>query len=127
MIIQTDEIHVSTKGEGDIIDITHEVEESIRRSNLNKGLICVFVPGSTGAVTTMEYESGLKKDIPEILNRIAPKNIPYHHHETWHDDNGSSHVKASLIGPCLTVPFNNKKLVLGRWQQIVFLDSILRV
>ena len=89
---------------------------------INNGLICIFVPGSTASITTIEYEPGLKKDFPKALEKIAPKNIEYFHHNTWHDDNGRSHVKASLMGPSLTVPINNGKLIHGTWQQIVFVE-----
>ncbi|MEM0493104.1 MAG: secondary thiamine-phosphate synthase enzyme YjbQ [Candidatus Thermoplasmatota archaeon] len=122
MVVYTDQINISTRGEGDIIDITQDVQSSLQRSELTNGLICIFIPGSTASISTMEYEPGLKKDIPKTMDRIAPRDINYHHHDTWHDDNGSSHVKASIIGPSLTVPFTDKRLTLGRWQQIVLLE-----
>jgi secondary thiamine-phosphate synthase enzyme len=116
------EINIMTKGENDIIDITSTLQDAIIKSKIKQGIICAFVPGSTGTITTMEYEPGLKKDIPEALEKIAPRSIPYRHHETWHDDNGRSHVKASIMGPGITIPFHNKKLVHGTWQQIVFIE-----
>lgn len=117
-----EEIRIETKGENDFIDITDRVREIVKRSGIRNGLCCVFVPGSTGAVTTMEYEPGLKRDLAYALARIAPSDIYYFHHERWGDDNGRSHVKASIIGPSVTVPVINGDLVLGTWQQIVFLE-----
>jgi secondary thiamine-phosphate synthase enzyme len=93
---------------------------------LNNGIINVFVAGSTAAITTIEYEPGLRHDFPKMLSRIAPKDIQYRHDETWHDGNGHSHVRASLVGPSLTVPFSNGALILGTWQQIVMLEMDTR-
>ena len=115
-----------TKGELDMLDITERVQGVVSSSGLKEGLANVFVIGSTAAVTTIEYEPGLKKDFPAMLERIAPKEIYYHHHETWHDYNGHSHVRASLIGPSLTVPFKDGRLILGTWQQIVFIELDVR-
>ncbi len=122
MGVYSDQINIKTDGEVDIIDITDEIQNSIDKSKLKDGIICIFVPGSTGTLTTIEYEPGLKKDLPQALEKIAPKGIYYNHHETWHDDNGHSHVRASLMGPSITVPFRNKKLIHGTWQQIVFVE-----
>ena len=122
MGVYSDQINIKTDGEVDIIDITEEIQNSINKSKLKDGIICIFVPGSTGALTTIEYEPGLMKDLPQALEKIAPKGIYYNHHETWHDDNGHSHVRASLMGPSITVPFRNKKLIHGTWQQIVFVE-----
>jgi len=122
MGVYSDQINIKTDGEVDIIDITGEIQNSIDKSKLKDGIICIFVPGSTGTLTTIEYEPGLKKDLPQALEKIAPKGIYYNHHETWHDDNGHSHVRASLMGPSITVPFRNKKLIHGTWQQIVFVE-----
>jgi secondary thiamine-phosphate synthase enzyme len=124
--VETKRIRFKTNGEGDIINVTEKVREVIENVNLKSGIVTVFVPGSTGAVTTIEYEPGLLKDFPAMLERIAPKNIYYRHEEMWHDGNGHSHVRAALIGPSLTVPFENKKLLLGTWQQIVFLELDVR-
>ncbi len=126
MVVYTDEINLSTKGEVDIIDVTSEVEEIVKKSGLSNGIAVVFCVGSTCAVTTVEYEPGLKKDIPEALERLFPKNMYYHHEETWHDGNGHSHVRASFMKPDLTVPIVNGKLTLGTWQQIVFLELDVR-
>ena len=122
MGVYSDQINIKTDGEVDIIDITGEIQNSIDKSKLKDGIICIFVPGSTGTLTTIEYEPGLMKDLPQALEKIAPKGIHYNHHETWHDDNGHSHVRASLMGPSITVPFRNKKLIHGTWQQIVFVE-----
>ena len=116
------ELNFSTKGENDMIDITNDIQQVINESKLSEGIACVFCPGSTGSITTIEFEPGLQKDFPEALNEIAPKEKYYAHHETWHDDNGRSHVKASLIGPGITIPFHNMQLIHGTWQQIVFID-----
>ncbi len=122
MGVYSDEINIKTDGEVDIVDITGEIQNIVYKSKLNDVIACIFVPGSTGAITTIEYEPGLMKDLPRALETIAPKGIYYNHHETWHDDNGHSHVRASLMGPSITVPFQNKKLVHGTWQQIVFVE-----
>jgi secondary thiamine-phosphate synthase enzyme len=122
MSVYSDKIQINSRGENDIIDITSEIQKIINKSQLQNGIACIFVPGSTGTITTIEYEPGLKKDLPRALNQIAPKNIPYDHHETWHDDNGRSHVKASLMGPSITIPFQNNNLIHGTWQQIVFVE-----
>ncbi len=122
MTVYNDEINVKTKGEVDIIDITDEIQKKADKSKIKNGIICVFNPGSTGTLTTIEYEPGLKKDFPRALEKIAPKNEYYNHHETWHDDNGHSHVRASLMGPSVTLPLIKGKVVHGTWQQIVFVE-----
>ena len=121
-MVKTEYIELSTNGYTDIRDITGELEALVQRAGMKSGIVTVFVPGSTGGLTTIEYEPGLLRDIPEMLEKIAPLEEAYHHHNTWHDDNGSSHVRAALIGPSLTIPFSGKKLTLGTWQQVVFLD-----
>ncbi|GBC75724.1 hypothetical protein HRbin06_01046 [archaeon HR06] len=126
MKIVTKELSLETKGESHIIDITEEVKREVKATGLKDGIVCIFVPGSTGAITTMEYEPGLLKDLPKILERIAPKDIYYEHEKMWQDGNGHSHVRASLIGPSLTVPFVKGNLTLGTWQQIVFLELDIR-
>ncbi len=115
-------ITVSSKGENDMIDITRQTDEAIKESGLRDGIVVIFVSGSTASITTIEYEVGLKKDFPKMLARIAPSEVEYEHDNAWHDGNGHSHVRASLIGPSLTVPFKNKSLMLGTWQQIVLLE-----
>lgn len=122
MKVYQGEIELETKGENDMIDLTDEVQRVVKESGIKEGIACIFVPGSTGAITTIEYEPGLMKDMPRALERIAPKNEYYHHHETWHDYNGHSHVRASIIGPSLTVPITDGKIVHGTWQQIVFIE-----
>ena len=126
MSVITRTITVSSNGENDMIDITHRIDEAIKATMLQDGIVAIFVSGSTAAVTTIEYEPGLKKDFPKMLARIAPSEIEYEHDNTWHDANGHSHVRASLIGPSLTVPFKNKGLLLGTWQQIVLLEMDTR-
>ncbi|MFP3908363.1 MAG: secondary thiamine-phosphate synthase enzyme YjbQ [Archaeoglobaceae archaeon] len=106
----------------EMADITSEVEKFVKESNKSEGAVLVFNVGSTGAITTIEYEPGLKKDFPRIMDKIAPYGEDYEHHKTWNDDNGSSHVKASIVGPSLTVPFQNGRLLLGTWQQIVVVN-----
>ena len=118
----TKQIKISSKSENDIIDITEQVADAISESGISNGTITVFVSGSTGAITTIEYEPGLVKDFPEMLSRVAPDDINYEHEQRWHDGNGRSHVKASLVGPSLTIPFKDGQLLLGTWQQIVFLE-----
>jgi len=122
MAVITKQIKISSKSENDVIDITKQVADVVSESGISNGMITVFVSGSTGAITTIEYEPGLVKDFPDLLSRIAPDDINYEHEERWHDGNGRSHVKASLVGPSLTVPFQDGQLLLGTWQQIVFLE-----
>jgi secondary thiamine-phosphate synthase enzyme len=126
MSVITKVITVSSNGEGDMIDITRQTDESIKASGLQDGIVTIFVSGSTASITTIEYDVGLKKDFPKMLARIAPSEIEYEHDNTWHDGNGHSHVRASLIGPSLTVPFKNKSLMLGIWQQIVLFEMDAR-
>ena len=120
--IVTKYINLSTQGENDIIDITNNVKKILLESQLKNGIITLFVVGSTAAITTIEFESGLTKDFPDMLERIAPKDTEYEHDKAWHDGNGHAHVRASLIGPSLTIPFINGETSLGTWQQIVFVE-----
>jgi secondary thiamine-phosphate synthase enzyme len=122
MVVLTKTVQIKSKGENDMIDITQEAAALIREGNIKNGIITVFVAGSTAAVTTIEYEPGLKHDFPNMLSRIAPNDIEYEHDNTWHDGNGHSHVRASLVGPSLTIPFRNRSLMLGTWQQIVIVE-----
>ncbi len=121
-----EEINLSTAGEVDIIDITGIVQSVVDRSGIKNGLALVFVIGSTGAITTIEYEPGLKKDLPAALERLFPKNINYEHEKTWHDGNGHSHIRASFLKPDLCVPIVGGNLILGTWQQIVFVELDVR-
>lgn len=105
-----------------MIDITAKVQDVLASSGINGGIVTLFVPGSTASVTTIEYEPGLMKDFPGAMDKLAPKDAHYDHNARWGDGNGHSHVKASTIGPSLVVPFENKRLMLGTWQQIVFVD-----
>ena len=105
-----------------MVDITPEVQRAVDESGLADGIAVVFVPGSTAAITTIECEPGLAKDYPDMLERVAPKSVDYQHQKAWHDDNGRSHVKASLVGPSLTDPFEEGSLTLGTWQQIVIVE-----
>ena len=120
--IVTKYIKLSTQGENDIIDITNNVKKILLECQLKNGIITLFVVGSTAAITTIEFEPGLTKDFPNMLERIAPNDTEYEHDKTWHDGNGHAHVRASLIGPSLTIPFINGETSLGTWQQIVFLE-----
>jgi len=122
MKIITKIINISMEAEHDIKDITQNVENFILESKLKDGIAVIFTVGSTAAVSTIEYEPGLMKDLPEALERIAPSNIDYEHHKTWHDGNGKSHIRSTIIGSSLTVPFTNGKLTLGTWQQIVVMN-----
>ncbi len=126
MTVKTKQLSIHTKGEGDILDVTGAVAEAVVETRLKNGIVTVFVPGSTGALTTIEYEPGLLKDFPNMLERVAPKNLVYEHEKRWHDGNGHSHVRASLVGPSLTVPFANGRLTLGTWQQIIFMELDVR-
>ena len=121
-MIFSETISLSTKGFSDIIDITHRVVTVLERSKIEDGLVTVFCPGSTAGLTTIEYESGVLKDLQKAIEKIAPHGIPYDHDRRWGDGNGFSHVRAALMRPSLTVPVINGKMTLGTWQQIVFID-----
>ena len=122
MQIVTDHIHLSTRGDAEVVDITERVADVLERHKLGEGQALVFVSGSTAGLTTVEYEPGLVRDLPAMFERIAPRNARYHHEDTWHDGNGHSHCRASLLGPSLVIPFAGRKLLLGTWQQIVLID-----
>jgi secondary thiamine-phosphate synthase enzyme len=122
MEVITGRISVSTRGNSEVRDITEDVAAVLSESGLKEGLVTVFVTGSTASITTTEFEPGLKKDIPEALDRLAPHGSRYHHDDTWHDGNGFSHVRAAVMGPSLSVPFSRGELLLGTWQQIVLID-----
>ncbi len=121
-MVVTKRISLQTKGECDIIDITPQVEQQVAETNINSGTVTVFVAGSTAGISTIEFESGLLSDFQDMWERNVPKNIPYNHDRRWGDGNGYSHIRASLLGASLVVPFNDKKLSLGTWQQIVLVD-----
>jgi secondary thiamine-phosphate synthase enzyme len=122
MSVVTKELHFSTRGEVEIVDITEKVNSALRESAIKKGIVTIFVPGATGAITTIEYEPGLLSDLPTALERLFPKGIEYGHELRWHDGNGHSHIRASFLGPSLTVPFNDQTMMLGTWQQVVFVE-----
>ena len=124
--VVTKYITLTSQGENDIIDITDSIKNILVDSQLKNGIITLFVVGSTAAITTIEYEPGLTKDFPNMLERIAPKRMEYEHDKTWHDGNGHAHIRASLIGPSLTIPFINGETSLGMWQQIVFVELDIR-
>ena len=122
MAVISESLSVETKKELDIVNLTDLVQSAVRRSGLRSGIATVFLPGSTAAITTTEYEPGVFTDLPRALERIAPTNADYAHHMTWGDDNGRSHVRASILGPSLSVPFRDSMLMLGTWQQIVLVE-----
>ena len=121
-MIYTEKVSLSTKGFNDVIDITHRVDEVIGRSKIENGLVTAFCPGSTGSLTTIEYEPGVVRDLQKAIEKIVPANIPYEHDNRWGDGNGFSHVRAALMKPSLTLPLIGRRLALGTWQQIVFID-----
>jgi secondary thiamine-phosphate synthase enzyme len=121
-MITTHTHHVSTKGQGDARDVTAVVERVVVESGARAGIATTFVVGSTAAMTTLEFEPGVVQDLDKALASLAPAEGDYRHHLRWGDDNGSSHVRAALVGPSVVVPFNDGKLMLGTWQQIVMLE-----
>jgi len=122
MKVISDSLSFSTGGFSDMKDLTGDVSKKLAENKLQNGIVNLFVPGSTGGLTTIEYESGLVQDFSELMEKIIPSNVTYHHDARWGDGNGFSHVRSSLLGPSLTVPFSDGTLNLGTWQQIVFLD-----
>jgi len=122
MTVVTNDITLQSRGNCDIIDITSQVAKNVEKSGINSGIVTLFVVGSTAGITTIEYEPNLLSDFRNMWDRVIPQNIPYEHNKTWGDGNGHSHVRASTLGASLTIPFSNKKLTLGIWQQIVFVD-----
>ncbi len=124
MPVETTEILISTRGNDSIEDLTPRIEEILSLSKLRSGLVHVFVPGSTAAVTTVEYEPGLVEDLTEAVRRWSPREMAYRHNRI--DDNGHSHIRAALLGPSLTIPFSEHRLLLGTWQQAVLIDSDVR-
>ena len=122
MTVTNRSIQLNTRGNCDIIDITSEVAREVSNSGISSGTATIFIVGSTAGVTTIEFEPGLLADFKDMWERVLPRNIPYQHDRAWGDENGHSHVRASLLSASLTVPFINKKLTLGTWQQIVIID-----
>jgi secondary thiamine-phosphate synthase enzyme len=121
-MVETHVVKFRTKGAGAIVDLTLEMKEAVANSAAVAGTITAFVPGSTGVITTMEYEPGLLKDVPILMDQLVPANRSYEHDKTWHDGNGFSHLRSTLIGPDITVPFAQRSMYLGTWQQVVFLE-----
>jgi len=122
MTVATREISIQSKGNCDIIDITPQVAKQVEESGINSGIATLFVVGSTAGITTIEYEPHLVSDFKNMWDRVIPPSIPYEHNKTWGDGNGHSHVRASTLGASLIIPFVSKRLTLGTWQQIVFVD-----
>ena len=121
-MVVTETISLQTKGNCDMVDITSLVAQKVSDTDINSGTITVFVNGSTAGLTTIEFESGVLSDFQDMWQRIIPRDMHYEHDRAWDDGNGHSHVRASLLGASLVVPFNNKKLTLGTWQQIILVD-----
>ena len=122
MIIRTVKLTEKSQGFCDIIDITAKVQEQVKKEQVEKGLVTLFVPGSTAALTTIEYEPGLVQDLKELVEKLIPSGRRYHHDDRWGDDNGFSHLRASLFGPSLQIPIEGGRLALGTWQQIILVD-----
>ncbi len=122
MPFQNSQILVQTTGKTDVVDVTGEVAREIHRSNVVEGAVTLFIPGSTGALTTIEFEGGVVNDLKKAIDRMAPDHIYYEHNERWGDGNGYSHVRAAVFGPSLHVPIIDGRMTLGAWQQIVLLD-----
>lgn len=121
-MVLTQRLNLHTQGQTDIQDITSQIANIVKGSGLKAGTVTIFCPGSTGGLTTIEYESGVMIDLRRVLDEVVPPGRDYQHHRRWGDDNGSAHIRAALVGPSLTVPFVDGSLTLGTWQQIVFLD-----
>ncbi len=121
-MVTTKKIGLQTKGNCDIIDITPQLEQQLAQTDMSDGIVTLFVSGSTASVSTIEYEPGLLSDFKDMWERNIPKDIPYKHDSAWGEGNGYSHVRASLLGASLVIPFSDKKLALGTWQQIVLVD-----
>jgi secondary thiamine-phosphate synthase enzyme len=126
MTVQTYPLQLAAKGNGDAHDITGAVAEVVAQSGLEAGTVTIFCPSSTSALTTIEFESGCVQDFQRMFEELVPSRREYAHNATWDDGNGHSHIRASLLGPSLTVPFTGGRMTLGRWQQIVYLDFDIR-
>lgn len=121
-MVKTTEIKLQTKGDGDLIDITGSIAKAVKESGISSGIVTAFVPGSTAGLTTIEYEPGLLRDLPKLMEKLIPSDKTYHHDETWHDGNGFSHLRSAIIGTDITVPFVSGRLTLGTWQQVTFCE-----
>jgi secondary thiamine-phosphate synthase enzyme len=122
MTVNTTSINLNTQGDTDIHDITDQISSAVSKSGLKAGIVTVFCPSSTSALTTIEYESGAVSDLKRLFDEIIPQNREYAHNARWHDGNGHSHIRASLLGPSLTIPFSGGILTLGTWQQVIYVD-----
>lgn len=122
MSVRTFQLQLNTHGNADVHDITDQVQEAVEQSELQAGIVTIFCPSSTSALTTIEYEPGAVADLQRLFDQLAPPEQRYAHEEAWHDGNGHSHVRAALLGASITVPFVNRKLTLGTWQQIIYVD-----
>jgi secondary thiamine-phosphate synthase enzyme len=121
-MVATQNFQISTNGQGDVRDVTRQVADAVSRSGMRSGIVTVFAVGSTAGMTTIEFEAGAIEDLNAVFEQLAPREGEYRHHLRWGDDNGSSHVRAAIVGPSLTVPFVDGAMVLGTWQQIVLLE-----
>ena len=122
MTVKTTSISISTQGNADIRDITDQLADAVSNSGLSAGIVTVFCPSATSALTTIEFEGGALSDLRRLFDEIIPSNREYAHNARWHDGNGHSHVRAALLGPSLTIPFVNGELTLGTWQQVIYVD-----
>ena len=125
-MVKTGSIQLSTRGNADVKDITTEIVRVINASEIRNGTVTIFCPSSTSALTTIEYESGCVSDLRRLFDEIIPQNREYAHNARWHDGNGHSHVRAALLGPSLTIPFVEGSLMLGTWQQVIYVDFDVR-
>lgn len=122
MKVHTRKLTADTRGYCDVVDLTPRIQDEVKREKIESGLVTVFVSGSTAALTTIEHEPGLVEDLKEFVERLIPSNRRYHHDDRWGDDNGFSHLRASLFGPSIQIPIEKGRLLLGTWQQVVLLD-----
>lgn len=125
-MVHQEQITLPTQGYGDMHDLTDQVNQVVKKSGISVGMVNIFNVGSTGAIGAIEFESGLRRDLPEILNKLIPAGQDYFHEQTWHDGNGHSHLQATWLGPDLTVPIRDGELVLGTWQQIFHIDCDIK-
>lgn len=121
-MVETLTIQLETRGDADIVDLTDQLSAAVARSKILNGTITLFTPSATSAITTIEYESGCLSDLRRLFDEIIPQDRPYKHNARWGDGNGHAHVRAALLGPSLTIPLVDRRLVLGTWQQVIFID-----